>query len=157
MYFVSLLWGKYKQHSKFTKNFCYYLCLYHNKKYEAAVDENCLVQIHTSSTISQKLVRFFMTNIFLTKNFPLKILKLTLIANPLIYKASSEEKGTGQYPVRLTQKPRIGDFRQLKFQKHAWEHACRPPYNLRKSISIILSRTCAWESSNWCTSMHVWS
>ena len=58
----------------------------------------------------------------------------------------------------MTQKPRIEDFRELqvwKFQKHTWEHACEPPYKLapsvivRKSISVILSRTRTWESSKW--------
>ena len=44
-------------------------------------------------------------------------------------------------------------LKAVKFQKHAGEHACGPPYKLapsvfvRKSISIILSRTCTWESS----------
>ena len=38
---------------------------------------------------------------------------MTLFFNPLICKASPEEKGTDQYPVRMTQKPRIGDLRQL--------------------------------------------
>ena len=34
-----------------------------------------------------------------------------------IYKASSEENGAGQYPVWMTQKPRKGDFRELKSKK----------------------------------------
>ena len=154
MYFVSLLWGKYKQHSKLTKNFCYAYIKTKNMK----------LQLTRIVWRRSTLVPLFHRNwsdfswqiYFWQKTFHLKILKLTLIVNSLIYNASSEEKGTGQYPVRMTQKPRIGDFRQLN-SKSLHESMLAPSVLVRKSISIILSRTCAWESSNWCISMHVWS
>ena len=54
--------------------------------------------------------------------------------------ASSEEHGTGQYPVWMTQKPRKGDLRELKFEQFPGRAYPRPPWKLRrlfrKSVSI---------------------
>ena len=162
LYFVSLLWGKYKQHSKLTKNFCYAYITTKNMKLQ-------LTRIvWRRSTLVQLFHRnwsdFSWQIYFWQKTFHLKILKLTLIVNSLIYKASSEEKGTGQYPVRMTQKPRIGDFRQLNSKSMHGSMLADPPTSLHLQCLLgnplallFLSRTCAWESSNWCKSMHVWS
>ena len=46
--------------------------------------------------------------------------------HPPICKASSEENGTGQYPVWMTQKPRKGDFREWKSKNVLREHARTP-------------------------------
>ena len=59
-----------------------------------------------------------------------------------ICKVSSEEKGTGQYPVWMTQKPRKGDFRELKSKTFPWVACLDSPRRLRlrrsfrKSLSI---------------------
>ena len=101
---------------------------------------------------------------FWQKTFHLKILKLTLIVNSLIYKASSEEKGTGQYPVRMTQKPRIGDFRQLNSKSMHGSMFVDPPTSLH--LQCLLGNPSALfypgpapenRANDRCTSMHVWS
>ena len=54
--------------------------------------------------------------------------------NPPISKASSEENGTGKYPVWMTQKPRKEDFRKLKSKKGGGggggHESSRPPRSL---------------------------
>ena len=71
------------------------------------------------------------TYIFNKKNFQVEILRnkhgnSPWWNHPPICKASSEENGTGQYPVWMTQKPREGDFREWKSKNVLREHARTP-------------------------------
>ena len=85
-------------------------------------------------TVLRKLVRFLTLNKFLIKKFQVVILRHIPYKHgnspwwnhPPICKASSEENGTGQYPVWMTQKPRKGDFREWKSKNVLREHARTP-------------------------------
>ena len=65
---------------------------------------------------------FFIVNVLLIKkNFPSWNLENGWT------NASSEENGTGQYPVWMTKKHRKRDFREFKSKTFLWEHTPRPP------------------------------
>ena len=61
--------------------------------------------------------------------------------NPTICKASSEENGTGQYPVWMTQNYWKGDFRELKSPKNVGSMPPDPLRSLRLRRSFRKSVT----------------